>query len=151
MDPCPIWTTFLSENFQHLDCGQSQSNQCEVSCPVLSRGPCIDAVTTTTSTFLTDSFHLVQLMLNEYILHEIERLVCEHSMTELMVNMMNAQATELSDSSFIDSFGQDFLSSPNLFHGHYELQQQQAVLGATVQQLQGYSAKGEKVKQYLCM
>ena len=51
------------------------------------------------------SFHLMQLLLNEHILHEVERLVCEDSMKELMLNMVNAQATELSDSSFIDSLG----------------------------------------------
>jgi hypothetical protein len=92
-------------------------------------------------------------MLNEYILHEIERLVCEDSMKELMLNMVNAQATELSDSSFIDSFGQDFLSSPNLFYGHYELQQQQqqqqqqAVAAAVAEPNATYSAKG-KEKSY---
>ena len=60
-------------------------------------------------------FYLVQLMLNEFILHEIERLVCEDSMRELMLNMVNAQATELSDSSFIDSLGPDFLSHPSFY------------------------------------
>lgn len=54
-------------------------------------------------------------MMNEYLLHEIERLVCEDSMKELMLNMVNSQATELSDSSFIDSLGPDFLSSPSVF------------------------------------
>ena len=63
---------------------------------------------------------MVQLMLNEYILHEIERLVSEDSMKELMVNMVNAQATELSDSSFIDSLGPDFLSNPNVFQGQQQ-------------------------------
>ena len=58
---------------------------------------------------------MLQLMLNEYILHEVERLVCEDSMRELMLNMVNSQATELSDSSFIDSLGPDFLSNPNVF------------------------------------
>ena len=37
------------------------------------------------------TFHLVQLMLNEHILHDIERLVSEDSMRELMFNMVNAQ------------------------------------------------------------
>lgn len=54
-------------------------------------------------------------MLNEFLLHEIEKLLCEDSMKELMLNMVNCQATELSDSSFIDSLGPDFLSKPN-FH-----------------------------------
>lgn len=65
--------------------------------------------------YFPGAFHLLQLMLNEYILHEIERMVCEDSMKELMLNMVNAQATELSDSSFIDSLGLDFLSNPNVF------------------------------------
>lgn len=57
------------------------------------------------NSFSPGSFHLIQLLLNEHILHEVERLVCEDSMKELMLNMVNAQATELSDSSFIDSLG----------------------------------------------
>ncbi len=67
------------------------------------------------------SFHLLQLLLNEFILHEVERLVSEDSMHELMVNMVNSQATELSDSAFVESLGLDFLSNPNIFHGHYEV------------------------------
>ena len=36
----------------------------------------------------------------------------------LKVNLLNlAQATELSESSVTDSFGQDFLSNPNIFQG----------------------------------
>ncbi len=86
---------------------------------------------TSTSSSSASSFHILQLLLHEYILHEIEHLVCEDSFRELMFNMVNAQAPELSDSSFIDSFGQDFLSNPNLFHGHYEHTGEAAAVVAT--------------------
>ncbi len=38
-----------------------------------------------------DSFQLLQVLLNEFLLHEVERLVCENSMKELMLNMVNSQ------------------------------------------------------------
>lgn len=67
---------------------------------------------------ISSTFHLMQLLLNELILHEIERLVSDDSMQELMVNIMTAhQPSELSDSAFLDSLGADFLSSPNYLHG----------------------------------
>lgn len=75
-----------------------------------------------TPLFLTNSvafagaFNTLHLLLNEYLLHEIERMVCEDSMKELMVNMVSAQASELSDASFIEWLGPDFLSSSATLH-----------------------------------
>ena len=66
------------------------------------------------------SFHLIHLLLNEYILHEIERLVSEKSMRELMINFVNGhQPPELPESNFIESLGPDFLSNPNLIRTQY--------------------------------
>ena len=69
---------------------------------------------------ITGSFHLIQLLLNEFILHEIERMVLEESIKELMLNMVHSQPTELPDISFMDSLGPDFLSNPNLIQTHYD-------------------------------
>ncbi len=63
---------------------------------------------------------MIHLLLNEYILHEIERLVSDKSMQELMINFVNGhQPSELPDSNFIDSLEPDFLSNPNLIRSQY--------------------------------
>jgi hypothetical protein len=72
---------------------------------------------------LAGSFHLLHLLLNEFIVHEVERLMYEDSTRELMLNLMNAQASELSDSSFADTLGPDFLSNTDLFPGSLTIRQ----------------------------
>ena len=66
------------------------------------------------------SFQILYLLMNEFTLHEVELFINEESMKELMVNMVNSQATELSDSAFTDYLGSDFLSNPDLLQSHHE-------------------------------
>jgi len=58
------------------------------------------------------SLRLLQVMTNEYVLHEVECLICDGSMRDMMFNMMNGvNPTDLPDTSFVEAFGPDFLTA----------------------------------------
>ncbi len=49
----------------------------------------------------TGSFQVLHLLLNEYLLHEVERLVSEEAMRELMINMVNSQVGKRRITNFL--------------------------------------------------
>lgn len=77
------------------------------------------------------SLHLMHLLFNEYVLNEVERLAFEESMRELMVNMANAHTSpDLFNATFVDTLGQDFLTSQTVLHwdnNNSQCQQHQVV------------------------
>ncbi len=94
--------------------------------------------------YFTGSFQLLHLLLNEFLLHEVERLVCEDSMRELMVNMVNSQATELPDSAFVESLGPDFLSNP----GFHQRQMAEAAAASNGRQGRGTVQEWLSIKEF---